>query len=87
MRQPRPWRSASVLRHEKPTLRLCTVNSQPLLIMLHYAIVFLVVAIIAAILGLTGVAGLATNIAQVLFVLFLVLFIISLITGRKPRQL
>jgi uncharacterized membrane protein YtjA (UPF0391 family) len=52
--------------------------------MLHYAIVFLVVAIIAAIFGFTGIAGTSAWIAHVLFVLFLVLFVISLIFRGRP---
>jgi uncharacterized membrane protein YtjA (UPF0391 family) len=52
--------------------------------MLHYAIVFLVIAIIAAIFGFTGIAGTSAWIAHVLFVLFLVLFVISLIFRGRP---
>jgi uncharacterized membrane protein YtjA (UPF0391 family) len=54
--------------------------------MLHYAIVFLVIALIAAVLGFGGIAGAAAGIAKILFVVFLVLFIVSLIMGRRtPR--
>lgn len=56
-----------------------------LVIMLHYAVVFLVIAIIAAIFGFGNIAGTSAWIAQVLFVIFLVLFVISLITGRRPK--
>jgi uncharacterized membrane protein YtjA (UPF0391 family) len=52
--------------------------------MLHYTIVFLVVALIAGLLGFVGIAGLAAQIAKVLFFVFLILFIISLIMGRRP---
>jgi len=52
-------------------------------IVLHYALVFLVVALIAGVLGVTGVAAVATNIAYVLFVVALVLFVVHLITGRR----
>jgi uncharacterized membrane protein YtjA (UPF0391 family) len=53
--------------------------------MLHYALVFLVVALIAGVLGFGVVAGTAAWIAKVLFVVFLILFIVSLINGRgKP---
>ena len=45
--------------------------------MLHYALVFLVVAIIAAVLGFGFISGVAANIAQVLFVVFLILAIIA----------
>jgi uncharacterized membrane protein YtjA (UPF0391 family) len=40
--------------------------------MLHYAIVFLVIALIAALFGFGGIAAGATEIAQILFVVFLV---------------
>jgi uncharacterized membrane protein YtjA (UPF0391 family) len=51
--------------------------------MLHYALVFLVVALIAGVLGFGFIAGTAAWIAKVLFVVFLILFIISFINGRK----
>ena len=41
--------------------------------MLHYAVVFFVIALIAALFGFTGIAAGAANIAQVLFVVFIVL--------------
>jgi len=52
-------------------------------LMLHYAIVFLVIAIIAAVLGFGGIAGTAAGIAKILFVVFLVLAAISFFRGRK----
>ena len=36
--------------------------------MLHYAVVFFVIAIIAAVLGFGGIAGSAAGIAKILFV-------------------
>jgi uncharacterized membrane protein YtjA (UPF0391 family) len=51
--------------------------------MLHYALVFLVVALIAGVLGFGFIAGTAALIAKICFVVFLVLFIISLIGGGK----
>ncbi len=45
--------------------------------MLHYAIVFFIVAIIAAVLGFGVIAGTAAMIAKVLFVVFLILAILS----------
>ena len=53
--------------------------------MLHWAVVFLIVAIIAAVFGFGNIAAGATSIAKVLFVLFLVIFIISLILGLMRR--
>jgi uncharacterized membrane protein YtjA (UPF0391 family) len=52
---------------------------------LHYAIVFLVIALIAAVLGFGGIAGSAVGIAKILFVVFLVLFFVSLLMGRRAR--
>jgi uncharacterized membrane protein YtjA (UPF0391 family) len=55
--------------------------------MLHYALVFLVVAIVAALFGFGGIVSVATGIAKILFFVFLIGFVISLIlglsTGRK----
>ncbi|WP_420465017.1 DUF1328 domain-containing protein [Panacagrimonas sp.] len=53
--------------------------------MLHYSLIFLVVAIIAGVLGFGGIAGDAAWIAKALFVAFLVVWVISFIMGRKPR--
>lgn len=56
--------------------------------LLHYAIVFLVVALVAAALGFGGVAGTAMEGARILFWVAIVLFVISLIgglmRGRSP---
>lgn len=57
--------------------------------LLHYAIVFLVVALVAAALGFGGVAGTAMEGARILFWVAIILFVISLIgglvRGRTPR--
>ncbi len=52
--------------------------------MLHYSIVFFVIAIIAAVFGFGGISSGATEIAKILFFVFLVLTIISFLFGRKP---
>lgn len=54
--------------------------------MLHYAVVFLVIALIAALFGFTGIYVAAAGIAKILFFVFLVLFVISLITGGATRR-
>src|SRR4029077_17623609 len=48
--------------------------------MLHYALVFLVVALIAGFLGFGSVAFASAAIAKVCFFVFLVLFVVSLIS-------
>lgn len=48
--------------------------------MLHWSLVFLVVALIAALLGFTGIAATSAGIARILFGVFLVLFLISFLS-------
>jgi uncharacterized membrane protein YtjA (UPF0391 family) len=54
--------------------------------MLHYAVVFLVIALIAAVFGFGGIAAGAVEIAKVLFFIFIVLFLVSLIGGLMRRN-
>ena len=55
-------------------------------VMLHYAVVFLVIALIAAVLGFGGIAAGAAGIAKILFFVFLVIAIITFFAGRgAPR--
>jgi uncharacterized membrane protein YtjA (UPF0391 family) len=51
--------------------------------MLHYALIFLVIALIAAVFGFGGIAAASAGIAKILFFLFLILFIVSLLVGRR----
>lgn len=53
--------------------------------LLHYAIVFLVVALVAAFLGFGGVAGTAMEGARILFWVAIVLFVVSLVFGLIRR--
>jgi uncharacterized membrane protein YtjA (UPF0391 family) len=53
--------------------------------MLHYAVVFLVVALIAAVLGFGGIAAGAAGIAKILFVVFLIMAVVSFIFGYRRR--
>jgi len=55
-------------------------------LMLGWAILFLIVAIIAAVFGFGGIAAAATDIARLLFVVFLVLFVISLFLGLRSTS-
>ncbi|MBK7422491.1 MAG: DUF1328 domain-containing protein [Propionivibrio sp.] len=54
--------------------------------MLHYAIVFLIIALVAALLGFTGIAASAVGIAKILFYIFILLFLASLIVGMIRRR-
>ena len=53
--------------------------------LLHYALVFLVVALVAAAVGFGGVAGFAMEAARLLFWVFIILFIVSLVAGLVRR--
>ena len=51
--------------------------------MLHYAVVFFVIALIAAVFGFGGIAAGAAGIAKILFVVFIILAIASFLFGRN----
>ena len=53
--------------------------------LLHYAVVFLIVALVAAFLGFGGVAGTAMDGARILFWIAIVLFGVSLVAGLVRR--
>jgi len=54
--------------------------------MLHYAVVFLIIALIAAVFGFTGIAASAVGIAKVLFIVFLLLAAVSFLFGLLKRS-
>lgn len=51
--------------------------------MLHYSLIFLIVAIIAAFLGFSGIAGMATGFAKILFLVALVVWLVTFLMGRR----
>ena len=51
--------------------------------MLHYTIVFFIIAIIAAVLGFGVIAGTAAFIAKICFFVFLVVAVVSMLMGGK----
>lgn len=53
--------------------------------MLHYAVVFLVIALIAALFGFGGIAASAVGIAKILFFVFLVLAVVSFLFGLVKK--
>ncbi len=53
--------------------------------LLHYAVVFLIVALVAAAIGFGGVAGVAMDGARLLFWVFIILFVVSLVAGLVRR--
>ncbi len=52
--------------------------------LLHWALVFFVIALIAAALGLRGVAGLSMQIGYLFAVLAVILVAMWMLTGRHP---
>ncbi len=55
--------------------------------LLHYAIIFLVVALVAALFGFGGIAGTAMDGAKILFWVAIVLFAISAVAAHDPAKL
>ena len=53
--------------------------------MLHYTVVFLVIALSAAVFGFGGIAAGAVGIAKILFFIFAVMAIVSFFVGRSRR--
>ena len=49
--------------------------------MLHYAVIFFIIALISAVLGFGGITASAAGIAKILFMIFVVLFVVSLLWG------
>ena len=54
--------------------------------MLHYAVVFFIIALVAAVFGFGGIAAGAVEIAKILFFIFIVLFLASLLFGLMRRK-
>jgi uncharacterized membrane protein YtjA (UPF0391 family) len=53
--------------------------------MLHYAVVFFVIALIAAVFGFGGIAAGAVEIAKILFFIFLVVALVTFVIGLARR--
>lgn len=52
--------------------------------MLHYAVLFFIIALVAALLGMRGVAGLSAEIGYVLVVVAVIFLVVAFLTGRGP---
>lgn len=55
--------------------------------MLHYAVVFFVIALVAAVLGFRGVAGLSAEIGWFFGVISIVFLVVALLSGGSTRVL
>jgi uncharacterized membrane protein YtjA (UPF0391 family) len=53
--------------------------------MLHYAVVFLIIALIAAVFGFGGIAAGAAGIAKILFVVFLIGAVVTFLLNGRTR--
>jgi uncharacterized membrane protein YtjA (UPF0391 family) len=53
--------------------------------MLHYALVFLIVALIAALFGFSGIAASAVGIAKILFFFFLIMAAVTFVMSLSRR--
>ena len=53
--------------------------------MLHYAVVFLVIALIAAVFGFGGIAAGAVEIAKLLLFVFIVMAVVTFVVGLIRR--
>ena len=54
--------------------------------MLHYAVIFFIIAIIAAVFGFTGIAGASFATAKVFALIFGVLFLLFLVLGLSATS-
>jgi uncharacterized membrane protein YtjA (UPF0391 family) len=54
--------------------------------MLHYAIVFFVIALIAALFGFGGIAASAVGIGKILFFVFIALAVLSFLFGMFRKS-
>jgi uncharacterized membrane protein YtjA (UPF0391 family) len=68
---------------EKKRHIFCFVRRAGGVVVLYYALVFLIVGLVAGVLGATGVAAIASQIAWILFIIGIILLVIHLATGRR----
>ena len=54
--------------------------------MLHYAVVFFVIALIAALFGFGGIAASAVEIGKILFFIFALLAVVSFLFGSNKKR-
>lgn len=54
--------------------------------MLHYAVVFFVIALIAALFGFGGIAAGAVEIGKILFIVFAILAVASFLFGAIKKR-
>jgi uncharacterized membrane protein YtjA (UPF0391 family) len=87
---PRPARRRTLKFCGSPTptsirIDLSAAHLNREFVMLHYAVVFFVIALIAALFGFGGIAASAVGIAKILFVVFAVLAVASFLFGMIKK--
>lgn len=55
--------------------------------MLHWALIFFVIALVAAVFGFRGVAGLSAQFGYVFVAVAIIFLLLALLTGRTPAPL
>ena len=81
--EPRPTDGLIAIEQHAHT-RICVLSLKGAL-MLHYAVVFFVIALVAAFFGFGGIAVGAAGIAKVLFIVFLIGAIVSFLMSLGRR--
>jgi uncharacterized membrane protein YtjA (UPF0391 family) len=54
--------------------------------MLHYAVVFFIIALVAAVFGFGGIAASAVGIAKILFIVFAILSVATFLFGLARKS-
>jgi uncharacterized membrane protein YtjA (UPF0391 family) len=65
--------------------KLLSFQSDQGVFMLHYSVIFLVIALIAAIFGFGGIAAGAVEIAKILFVIFAIMAVITFVISLLKK--
>ena len=66
--------------------RLLALSKMKEFSMLHYSVVFLVIALIAAVFGFGGIAAGAVEIAKILFILFAIMAVVTFVIGLIKKR-
>ncbi len=81
---PDKWEDDAALLRDDPVERSAAALEEP---MLHYAVVFFVIALIASVLGLNGLAGLSAQVGWLFAILAVAFLVVALLSGRGGRNL
>ncbi|GKT21784.1 hypothetical protein AVHM3334_06040 [Acidovorax sp. SUPP3334] len=85
MRTPRKLHSIQALTKRRHPTNPPEHLVQEEMDMLHYAVVFLVIALIAALFGFGGIAAGAVGIAKILFFVFVIMAVVTFVLSLLKR--